>query len=223
MHQHTDEDRLICLALLFQVAEMVHQIATTGVADFEEFRAAIYPLRVSSPQQSEDLLMNKPSTALGFQSLVDAFDKSKRTDKTLEILRYVMSLMLLERKIAAQSSLFGEIALASDKALAKEEFFGEFHPNVIAALAQVYSDHISQLQPPILVRGERQYLDQSLHANRIRALLLSGIRMALAWRQVGGHRWQLLFKRKSYIQQAQGRLDRLSRQVIAAGLEKEPD
>ena len=36
-------------------------------------------------------------------------------------------------------------------------------------------------------------------ANRVRTLLLAGIRSATLWRQVGGHRWQLLFQRKKLL------------------------
>ncbi|RLA21365.1 MAG: lysogenization regulator HflD, partial [Gammaproteobacteria bacterium] len=32
--------------------------------------------------------------------------------------------------------------------------------------------------------------------NKIRALLLSGIRAALLWRQCGGSRWKIIFQRK---------------------------
>jgi len=44
-----------------------------------------------------------------------------------------------------------------------------------------------------------RYLQQSTNAARIRALLLAGIRSARLWRQLGGHRWQLLFSRRKLL------------------------
>jgi len=41
-----------------------------------------------------------------------------------------------------------------------------------------------------------------LLANKIRTLLLAGIRAAVLWRQMGGNRWQLLFSRKDIINDA---------------------
>ncbi len=53
-----------------------------------------------------------------------------------------------------------------------------------------------------MVKGEEKFLSQTNNANKIRALLLSGIRSAVLWRQVGGNRWQLLLKRKYFVSEA---------------------
>ena len=44
------------------------------------------------------------------------------------------------------------------------------------------------------------FLNQSYTMNKIRALLLAGIRSAVLWRQLGGHRWQLFLMRHSMIE-----------------------
>jgi high frequency lysogenization protein len=48
------------------------------------------------------------------------------------------------------------------------------------------------------VTGNPTYLQNTATADKVRALLLAGIRAAILWRQVGGQRWHLLFKRGSY-------------------------
>ena len=58
-----------------------------------------------------------------------------------------------------------------------------------------------------MVRGEPEYLSQAGNANRIRALLLSGIRAAVLWRQLGGNRLRLLFSRSRIVRCAHGLLD----------------
>jgi high frequency lysogenization protein len=45
------------------------------------------------------------------------------------------------------------------------------------------------------VHGDMRFLQQPSNAAKIRALLLAGIRSARLWRQLGGHRWQLVFSR----------------------------
>jgi high frequency lysogenization protein len=49
-----------------------------------------------------------------------------------------------------------------------------------------------------MVSGEPVYLQNRDNVNKIRALLLSGIRAATLWRQTGGKRRQLLFFRSRY-------------------------
>ncbi|MEW8459773.1 MAG: DUF489 family protein [Candidatus Thiodiazotropha endolucinida] len=51
------------------------------------------------------------------------------------------------------------------------------------------------------------------NVNKIRALLLSGIRAATLWRQTGGRRRQLLFVRKRYIQACRELLDDLHQDI----------
>ena len=46
--------------------------------------------------------------------------------------------------------------------------------------------------------GNPTYLQNSHTANKVRALLLAGIRAAILWRQVGGKRWHLLIARNRY-------------------------
>jgi high frequency lysogenization protein len=46
------------------------------------------------------------------------------------------------------------------------------------------------------VRGDVNYLKNELIACKVRAALFAGIRSAVLWRQVGGKRWHLLFRRK---------------------------
>lgn len=75
-------------------------------------------------------------------------------------------------------------------------------PAVIANLAHAYSQTLSRLTPRILVQGEPGLLKNPEVANRIRALLLAGIRAAVLWRQTGGSRLRLLFRRKRIVRGA---------------------
>jgi high frequency lysogenization protein len=53
-----------------------------------------------------------------------------------------------------------------------------------------------------MVNGEQQYLSNPDNVNRIRALLLAGIRAGVLWHQVGGRRWHILFNRKGLVDTA---------------------
>ncbi len=82
----------------------------------------------------------------------------------------------------------------------KEHFEDTMHTNMIAAISGVYQDTLSKLSFRIQVHGNSQYLQQSQVSDQVRACLLAGVRAAMLWRQLGGRRWHLLFKRKSILQ-----------------------
>ncbi|MFH7445201.1 DUF489 family protein, partial [Pseudomonas syringae pv. tagetis] len=53
----------------------------------------------------------------------------------------------------------------------------------------------------IQVQGDMRNLQQPNNASKIRAILLAGIRSARLCRQVGGHRWQLVFSRPKLLKE----------------------
>ena len=74
-------------------------------------------------------------------------------------------------------------------------------------LATLYQDTISRLAHRIQVEGQMDYLQNEYVANRVRSLLLAGIRSAVLWHQLGGRRWRLIFYRKR-VQETAGSLRR---------------
>jgi high frequency lysogenization protein len=88
------------------------------------------------------------------------------------------------------------------------DHFHTTHESVIGNLADTYKQTLSTLSFRIKVAGNPQILQNNYNANKVRALLLAGIRAAILWRQVGGRRWHLLFNRKRYIKDAQSLLFR---------------
>jgi high frequency lysogenization protein len=67
---------------------------------------------------------------------------------------------------------------------------------VIANIADLYEETVSTLVLRIQVRGEIRFLQNDINVNKVRALLLSGIRSSVLWHQLGGRRWHLLFLRR---------------------------
>jgi high frequency lysogenization protein len=74
---------------------------------------------------------------------------------------------------------------------------------VITKLASTYSSTVSLLQPRIILNGKPEHLKQAVITEKIRAILLAGIRSAVLWSQMGGTQWQLLFKRKLLVETSQ--------------------
>ena len=59
-----------------------------------------------------------------------------------------------------------------------------------------------------MIHGDPLHLRNPDNQNRLRALLLAAVRSARLWRQVGGSRWQLLFRNRPILDEARRYLDR---------------
>ena len=66
-------------------------------------------------------------------------------------------------------------------------------------LSALYKKTISQISPKIIIKGQPKNLTIGLNTERIRSLLLAGVRSAVLWRQVGGGKLDLVFNRKKII------------------------
>ena len=91
--------------------------------------------------------------------------------------------------------------------------FGVLHENVYSGIASIYSDTISTFNLRVHISGEEQQLKITQNADKIRSLLLTGIRSTILWRQVKGHRWHFMFKRKAIINECENLLSKINSQI----------
>ena len=201
-------EQTIALAALFQAATLVDQIARTGRYPKDPYECNIASLFATNPETTEAIYggANEIRFTLntGLTTLADVIEKRKNTNEA-NVVRYVLSMIQLERKLAKTPEMLNTLGSRIEQIRSQAAYFSEdadakvlepdafVHTNVIANIASLYQDTISTFTYKIHVGGDPQHLKNSDNAARIRALLLSGIRAAMLWRQTGGHRWHLLF------------------------------
>lgn len=217
--QHTQRERTIALCGIFQAARMVQQIARTGMHEQGAFESSIKSIFTLDSATTEDAYEGIENVAFGARVLLNQLgpDKPESTEdrhKEIEVTKYVIGVLVLERKLIKRPDLLNIITKGVEKAASQAEHFSLTHDNVIANLADIYSQTVSTLQPRILVNGEQNFVSNTNNANKIRALLLAAIRSAVLWRQCGGTRWQMLFKRKLILQEAQKIVDEMSSRTL---------
>jgi high frequency lysogenization protein len=195
----TDHDRVIALAALFQATSLVRAIAHQGQADPDAFAACLASLLKIDAESSEAVYGSVAKLRHGLRFLCEHL----RHPRDMEITRYVINLLILERKLARQPALLRTIRAGIEAGIDQLSYFPITHDTQIAGFAQLYSATISTLAPRILVNGNPLYLTNPNNQNRIRALLLAGIRAAMLWRQSGGSRLALLFRRKALLAEGQ--------------------
>ncbi|WP_089726126.1 high frequency lysogenization protein HflD [Candidatus Thiosymbion oneisti] len=206
---YTGKDRSIALAGVYQSVLCVRQIARQGSVDTDAMTPCIYSLFQTDADSVPEIFGAPGSVYAGAKELVGQL--TGKQPREIEPTRYVITLLKLERVLAGRSQLIRDIGVGIDDARAKLDHFPMLHPNLLAHLADIYSRTISQLQPRVMVQGDPRFLQPPDNQNRIRALLLAGVRSAWLWRQIGGSRWQFLFGRKALLMAARDYL-RLARQ-----------
>jgi len=191
--------RTLALAGVFQAASLVKTLAKTGRTEEEAFLASIQSVFKLEAENPLEIYGEPEKFSLGLNELIRLFTNNK-TPKDSEIARYVFSLLHLERKLAQYPKMLTQIRTGIERASFQANHFSPTHENVMANLASLYTDTLSTFSFRIQITGEPVYLTQTYTINKIRALLLAGIRSAVLWQQLGGRRWQLLISRTSLIQ-----------------------
>ncbi len=195
-------DKTLALAGIFQATALVKNIAVAGVVDKHDFEICIRSIFETDPESVEVVFGQVEYLRTGLTTLIEQLgEQGSRRD--IDIARYVISLLHLQRKLSRNKSMLARVADGIERARRQTEHFHVSHENVIANLADIYSETISQIPPKIMVSGESQYLSNPDQANKIRALLLAGMRAAVLWAQLGGSRWQILLRRRRFCQEAE--------------------
>lgn len=190
------KDQTIALAGLLQSCHLVDQIAREGRCDEQALEIAVNSLFITSPKEVIDVYGKAQNLQKGFTLLAELLDKQTKRQRD-DWLRYALSILHLESRLRKNKEMLNAIAKGLEQAEMPKQHFGLLHENTILSLADTYQKTISTFNLRIQVSGDPNVLQSDLNAARIRTLLLSGIRAATLWRQVGGHRWHLLFKRSA--------------------------
>ncbi|MCF6254813.1 MAG: high frequency lysogenization protein HflD [Gammaproteobacteria bacterium] len=213
---YTITDRTIALAGIFQATQLVQNIANTGNADEQDVETCILSIFRTDIDKPVDVFDGTEKLHMGLRKLIeqlggrdtndtnDANDTNTQSsqNKDLHVTKYAAGVMVLEKRLKRDADMLAKIADGIEHARKQMEHFSLLHDNVIANLADTYAQTISHLKPRIMVQGEHIYISNPNNANRIRTLLLAAIRATVLWRQCGGTRWQLLFQRRTIVDEA---------------------
>jgi len=198
---HNKYDQTLALAGIYQAASLVKQIANKGKANNAQIESSIETLFRFDANTVEEVYGNVDGVRHGVKILQQHL--KDKTSRDIEITRYVISLIMLEKKLSRSAGMLDEVDRKLKAIEAKFDFFSLEHENTFAKIGLLYKDTVSTLGPKILVSGEQPYLSNEYNASKVRSLLLAGIRSAVLWRQCGGSRWQFIFGRKAYLDECE--------------------
>ena len=189
------QEQLVALGAVFEAAVLADKIARTGQVSEASMGCMLGSLLVRDPKTTLDVYGGDDLNLRdGYRALISSLERNPSALQR-EPLRYALAMIGLERQLDKRSDMLQVMGSRLDQIQQQVEHFGLVHDNVIAACGGLYQDTISTFRQRIQVHGDMRFLQQPSNAAKIRALLLAGIRSARLWRQLGGHRWQLVFSR----------------------------
>jgi high frequency lysogenization protein len=180
--------RALTLAGVTQAAALVHAAAYGRAAPAEALRALLLTVPTRNAGDMSDVFPEPRAYALGVRTATEALTGKSRTP---EVLRYTLQLIELARLLGGVPQVVEKLGRLLDDVDPSDPDEGQ--------LSRIYQQTISTLGKRIQVTGDPQLLQQEHVADRIRALLLAGVRLAWLWHQLGGRRWHLILRRRALV------------------------
>ncbi|GCF88295.1 MULTISPECIES: high frequency lysogenization protein HflD [unclassified Shewanella] len=193
-------NRTMAFAGILQAIAQVQHLARHGELDNAELAASLNTILVTNPDNTADVYQDKIVLQKGYELILNQLGDSSQKD--VEITRYLVGVLALERKLVRSNSGLGMLAERINQVNRQLHHFAITDEQVVANLASIYSDIISNLGPKIQISGNPVCLQRPIVQHKIRALLLAAIRSAVLWRQLGGKRRHLVFARKAIVDTA---------------------
>jgi high frequency lysogenization protein len=196
-------DITLALAGICQSARLVQELAHQGHCDADALHVSLNSVIDMNPDSTLSVFGgSEANLRIGLESLLGVLNGSNRQGLNGEVTRYTLSMMVLERKLAAKKAAMETLGTRIGGLQRQLEHFDLQSDTLLSAMAAIYVDVISPLGPRIQVTGSPAILQSAQVQAKVRATLLAGIRAAVLWHQVGGGRLQLMFSRNRLSTQA---------------------
>ncbi|MBB3046410.1 high frequency lysogenization protein [Litorivivens lipolytica] len=195
MSQQLLRQQVLALSGVCQSVALVDSIARTGDAEPAAFEACLRSLFSFSTQSPEEAYGGVPALELGLRKLHDLLSGT-RSNSDRELVRYIIGITHLQRQLEKQPDTGSIIRSRLAHVEKGMQINGTNINDLSPPIAAVYKDTISNFKFRLKVNGSAQQLQNPHNADRIRALLLAGIRGAYLWKQLGGRRRHFLFKKQ---------------------------
>jgi len=197
----------LALAGIYQSAELVRQIAQQGSVEVAPFKSSIGSIFKIDADSTADVYDGLVGVKTGLITLSNHLHHINYNAREKALMRYVSSVMTLERKLFKRNDLLVAIRTGVEDALKLTYLYEPIDQRVVNYLGNVYFETLQPMRYPIPIFGEARYIENDQNINTILALILAGLRSAVLWRQVGGNRFQLLWARMKIVHTAQQFID----------------
>jgi high frequency lysogenization protein len=191
----------IGLAGMLQAVTLLRELTQTGKVNAAAYESSIQSVFHVEAKTAVEVFGGLGGVKLGLEKILHTFDVQHTTDRLQN--RYLLSLIHLQKKLSRSPKILNALLKRLEQIQKQVNYFSLTHPIVISNLADVYLHTISTFRFRVVILGAQRVLHAKENMEKVRALLLAGLRSAVLWRQMGGSRLQILFSRAKIIATAQ--------------------
>lgn len=196
-------DKTLALAAIFQAAGLANELARRGQTDSEAEAYLLQSVLVMDTDDASVIYPGSQGLTKGLTWLEGCLlNQGRGLEQAGEIIRLGLAIIQVERHFERNDevrdglrkrllSLQHQRALTPD--MTQSELSGQ--------LGSAYVDSLGNLGFRVQIRGDARQLQSPGMAERIRAILLAGVRAAWLWQRLGGRRWHLVFTRTQILQE----------------------
>ena len=194
------KERTLALGGLLQACRAAHEIAQLGMTSNDKLISALETIFITNPKDTLEVYGDVKNIYQGLNLLRELLVDWTAISKSAPA-KTAVAIVLLERKLQKSTTLLKELreGIASLSADRERLPLTSGSAETTQRLSALYKKTISQISPKIIIKGQPKNLTIGLNTERIRSLLLAGVRSAVLWRQVGGVKLDLVFNRKKII------------------------
>ena len=189
------DDQAITLSAIMESALLVDQLARTGQAPTIEMEAIAGSLFQFEWDSVEHIFGGLDPLERGLARLQDLM-RQGTAGAAPNVMRYAMAMLYLGNKLRRDRDRLDIIRSRLEHTALKHAHFSSHFDQLAASVSSIYQDTISTYRYRIQISGSAEHLQDTRVADRIRTLLLAGIRAAILWRFLDGSRLKLLFNRR---------------------------
>lgn len=196
-------DKTLALAAIFQAAGLANELARRGQTDTEAEAFLLRSVLVMDTDEAAGIYPDVHGLTRGLTWLESCFmEQGRGLEQAGEIIRIALAVIQVELRLRRDTALQNQLrqrlqAVQRQQTMNPEMTAGELSD----ALGSAYVDSLGNLDFRVQIRGDSRQLQTPGMAERIRAILLAGVRAAWLWQRLGGRRWHLVFTRNQILRE----------------------
>jgi high frequency lysogenization protein len=192
-----NRDKTLALAAIFQAAGLANELARKGSTDSSVETFLTQTVLVMDTDNVSEIYPSIDGLKPGLRWLEGCLlEQGRGLQNAGEIIRIALGVIQVEGQFneheGVQNTLRTRLENINRQRVMNPDMSSTELNNL---LGSAYVDSLGQLRFRVQIRGDAKQLQAPGMAERIRAILLAGVRAAWLWRRLGGRRWHLIFTR----------------------------
>lgn len=190
-------DKTLALAALLQSAGLAFDLARQGRCDENAERVLLNSALVMDTDDPDRIYGGEAALRPGLTWLEGCLqDIGQGMNHAAEQIRLALAMVQVEGHLRGQAGVQQKLRQRLQSLQRQRDLNPELSTRDLSAqLGAAYLDTLGTLDFRVQIRGNADQLKAPGMAERIRAVLLAGVRAAWLWQRLGGRRWHLIFTR----------------------------